>query len=30
MKQVMLNQIGLELVPTNMPVDVLVIEKAKN
>jgi len=29
MKQALLNQIGLELVPTNLPVEVLVLEKAK-
>jgi uncharacterized protein (TIGR03435 family) len=29
MKQVLLNQLGLELVPTNMPIEMLVVEKVK-
>jgi uncharacterized protein (TIGR03435 family) len=29
LKQVLLDQLGLELVPTNMPVEMLVVEKAK-
>jgi len=29
LEQVLLNQLGLELVPTNMPVEMLVVEKAK-
>lgn len=28
-KQALLNQLGLELVPTNMPIEMLVVEKAK-
>lgn len=28
-KQALINQVGLELVPTNMPIEMLVIEKAK-
>ena len=29
LKQVLLNQLGLELVPTNMPIEMLVVEKVK-
>ena len=29
LEQVLLNQLGLELVPTNMPIEMLVVEKAK-
>jgi len=29
LQQVLLDQLGLELVPTNMPVEMLVVEKAK-
>jgi uncharacterized protein (TIGR03435 family) len=29
LKQVLLDQLGLELVPTNMPIEMLVVEKAK-
>ena len=29
-KQAVLDQLGLELVPTNMPIEMLVVEKAKN
>jgi uncharacterized protein (TIGR03435 family) len=28
-KQALLNQLGLELVPTNMPIEMLVVEKAQ-
>jgi uncharacterized protein (TIGR03435 family) len=28
LKQVLLNQLGLELVPTNMPIEMLVVEKS--
>jgi hypothetical protein len=29
MKEALLNQLGLELVPTNMPIKMLVVEKAQ-
>jgi uncharacterized protein (TIGR03435 family) len=29
LKQALLDQLGLELVPTNMPIEMLVVEKAK-
>jgi uncharacterized protein (TIGR03435 family) len=29
-KQAVLDQLGLELVPTNMPIEMLVVEKVKN
>jgi uncharacterized protein (TIGR03435 family) len=29
LKQAMLEQLGLELVPTNLPVEILVVEKGK-
>ena len=29
LQQVLLNQLGLELVPTNMPIEMLVVEKVK-
>jgi uncharacterized protein (TIGR03435 family) len=30
LQQVLLDQLGLELVPTNMPIEMLVVEKAKS
>ena len=30
LKQILLDQLGLELVPTNMPIEMLVVEKVKN